>query len=57
MKKFVMIITFVLTCSQVCEEGARFWSDSQCLKRCENQEVVCYIGGNGHGGSPSCFKK
>ena len=43
-------------CNAVCsEEEPWYMGHRVCLQRCENSEVVCYVGGNGYGGAPSCF--
>ena len=52
--KIILIASLIFTCNNICEQKA--WNGRyQCLKRCENQEVICYVGDNGWGGSPSCF--
>lgn len=53
MKKFMLILAFMMTCEKVVDSHLTFYP----IYRCENEEVICYVG-QGYGAHPYCkFKE
>lgn len=52
-KKFMFLLAFTMVCEKVIPAGFSFNS----VYRCENEEVICYVG-QGYSANPYCkFKE